>query len=104
MDPGDHLQVVTFRLTDLDPAAYEAHCTALAPAFAELPGLRAKAWLADPSTGTYGGVYAWDGRDAMDAYVHGPVFGALLANPAMADVTTRDFRVLEGPTRITRRR
>jgi len=104
MDPTDHIQVVTFQLAGLKPDAYRAHCEASAPAFAQIPGLRAKAWLADPSTNTYGGVYAWQSREAMQAYVSGPIFRALLANPGMAHVTTREFGVLEGPTEITRRR
>jgi hypothetical protein len=40
----------------------------------------------------------------MEAYVNGPIFSALLANPVVAHVTTRDFRVLERPTEITGRR
>ena len=40
----------------------------------------------------------------MEAYLSGPIFGALLANPGMAHVRTRDFGVLERPTEITRRR
>ena len=104
MNPTDHIQLVTFQLAGLDPDAYRAHCEAVAPMFAEIPGLRAKAWLANTSTNTYGGVYAWDSREAMDAYVGGPIWGALLANPGMADATTRDFSVLERPTEITRRR
>jgi hypothetical protein len=104
MNPTDHIQVVTFRLAGLDPDAYRAHCEKAAPTFAEIAGLRAKAWLANPSTNTYGGVYAWESREAMEAYISGPIFGALRANPAMADVTTRDFGLLERPTEITRRR
>ena len=104
MNPTDHIQVVTFQLAGLEPDAYRAHCEASAPAFTEIPGLRAKAWLANPSANTYGGVYAWESREAMEAYVSGPIFGALLANPGMAHVTTRDFGVLERPTEITRRR
>jgi hypothetical protein len=104
MNPTDHIQVVTFQLAGLESDAYRALCEAKAPAFTEIPGLHAKAWLANPSTNTYGGVYAWDSREAMEAYVRGPIFGALLANPGMADVTTREFGVLERPTEITRRR
>jgi hypothetical protein len=104
MNPTDHIQLVTFQLAGVEPDAYRAHAEAAAPAFTDIPGLRAKAWLADPSTNTYGGVYAWESRQAMEAYVSGPIFGALLANPGMANVTTRDFAVLEGPTEITRRR
>jgi Putative mono-oxygenase ydhR len=104
MNPTDHIQVVTFQLAGLEPDAYRAHCNTVAPAFAEIPGLRAKAWLANPPTNTYGGVYAWESRQAMEDYVNGPIFGSLLANPGIADVTTRDFGVLERPTEITRRR
>jgi putative monooxygenase ydhR len=104
MNPTDHIQVVTFQLAGLEPDAYRAHCEASAPAFTEIPGLRAKAWLANPSTSTYGGVYAWESHQAMEAYVSGPIFGALLTNPRMANVTTHDFGVLERPTEITRRR
>lgn len=104
MGPTDHLQIVTFRLAGLEPEAYRAHAEAVAPAFTEIPGLRAKAWLANRSTNTYGGVYAWDSPEAMGAYIGGPIFAALLANPGIADVTTRDFAVLERPTETTRRR
>ena len=104
MNPSDHIQVVTFQLAGLEPDAYRAHCEASARAFSEIPGLHAKTWLANPSTNTYGGVYAWESRHAMEAYVSGPIFAALLANPGVAGVTTRDFGVLERPTEITRRR
>ena len=104
MNPTDHIQVVTFQLAGLKPDAYRAHCETAAAAFTEIPGLRAKAWLANTTTNTYGGVYAWESRKAMEDYISGPIFGALLANPGIADVTTRDFGVLERPTEITRRR
>jgi hypothetical protein len=104
MNPTDHVQIVTFQLAGLDPDGYRAHCEAAAPAFPEISGLRAKAWLANPATNTYGGVYAWDSQEAMTAYLNGPIFGALLANPALINVTTRDFGVLERATEITRRR
>jgi Putative mono-oxygenase ydhR len=104
MDPTDYIQIVTFQLAGLEPDAYQAHCEASAAAFTEIPGLRAKAWLANPSVNTYGGVYAWESREAMKAYVRGPMFGALRENPGLANMTTRDFGVLEQPTKITCRR
>jgi Putative mono-oxygenase ydhR len=104
MHPTDHIQIVTFQLAGLDADVYRAHCEASAPTFTEIRGLRAKAWLANPSVNTYGGVYAWESREAMEAYVSGPIFGALRANRGLANVTTREFGVLERPTEITRRR
>ena len=104
MQPTDHIQIVTFRLARLSPEEYAAHCEAVAPAFKDIPGLRAKAWLADERTNTYGGVYAWASRDAMEGYLQGPIFGALRANRRIAGVMSRDFEILERPTRTTRRR
>ena len=104
MNPTDHIQIVTFQLAGLEPETYRAHAESAAPAFTEIPGLRAKAWLANPSTNTYGGVYAWESREAMEAYLSGPIFAALLANSGLANVTSRDFDLLERPTEITRGR
>ncbi len=103
MHPTDHIQIVTFRLAGLEPEAYRAHCEAVAAQFAEIPGLRAKAWLADAGTNSYGGVYAWESREAMEDYVHGPVFAALRDNPRIDALVTRDFELLAEPTHITRR-
>ena len=97
-----HIQVVTFKLDGIDDAAYQAHAEQIAPAFAALPGLRAKIWLANQQARTYGGIYAFDDVAAMRAYQGGEIFQGLQANPHMIDVTVRDFSVLPGPTKVTR--
>ena len=97
-----HIQVVTFKLDGIDDAAYQAHTEQIAPAFAALPGLRAKIWLANQQARTYGGIYAFDDVAAMRAYQGGKIFRGLQANPHMIDVTVRDFPVLAGPTKVTR--
>ena len=97
-----HMQVITFKLDGIDDAAYQAHAEQNAPAFAALPGLRAKIWLANQPTGTYGGIYTWDDVAAMRAYQGGEIFQGLQANPHMIDVAVRDFSVLAGPTEVTR--
>ena len=97
-----HIQVVTFKLDGIDDAAYQAHTEQIAPAFAALPGLRAKIWLANQQARTYGGIYAFDDVAAMRAYQGGKIFQGLRANPHMIDVTVRDFSVLAGPTKVTR--
>jgi heme-degrading monooxygenase HmoA len=104
VQPTDHIQIVTFRLAGLEHDAFVAHADAAAPAFRDMPGLREKTWLADPRTSTYGGVYAWESREAMQAYLDGPVFAGLRANPGITDVATHAFDVLPGPTQVTARR
>jgi Putative mono-oxygenase ydhR len=97
-----HIQVVTFTLDGIDDAAYQAHAEKVAPAFAALPGLRAKIWLANQQTSTYGGIYAFDDPAAMRAYQGGEIFQALQNSPHMIDVAVTDFPVLAGPTKVTR--
>jgi hypothetical protein len=96
------MQVIMFTLDGIDDAAYRAHAEQNAPAFAALPGLRAKIWLANQHTNTYGGIYTWDDVAAMRAYEGGKIFQGLQANPHVTDVSVRDFSVLAGPTKVTR--
>jgi len=97
-----HIQIVNFHLRDLSDASFRAACDDLAPAFADVPGLVSKVWLANAATNTYGGVYTWVSRDAMDEYARSDLFAGVVANPSFADVTSTDFEVLEGPTGVTR--
>jgi len=99
-----HIQVVTFNLQGMNGAEYRNLCDELAPVFAEMPGLISKVWLADEAANAYGGVYTWVDRAAMEAYLRGDVFSAVAANPGFASITSRDFGVLEGPSRITQAR
>jgi heme-degrading monooxygenase HmoA len=103
-DKGDdvHIQIVNFHLNEFSDADFRAASDELAPAFAELPGLISKVWLANPDANTYGGVYTWESREAMDEYSKSELFASVAGNPRFAGVTSTDFAVLEGPTRVTR--
>jgi quinol monooxygenase YgiN len=81
-----HMQVVTFQLKDMTDAEFRAFCDEVAPAFAGLPGLVAKVWLADPATGTYGGVYTWENRAAYEAYTQSDLFNAVATNPKFTGI------------------
>lgn len=97
-----HAQIVNFRLKGVGEERYRRNAEAMAPAFAGLPGLISKTWLANPETNTYGGVYVWKDRRAMEAYTETDIYKGMLENPSFEDVTVVDFVVLEAPTRITR--
>ncbi len=97
-----HVQIVNFHLANLSDASFRDACDELAPAFADVPGLVSKLWLANPATNTYGGVYTWSSREAMTEYLGGELFAAMASNPSFADITSTDFELLEGPTSITR--
>lgn len=96
-----HVQIVNFQLNGIDEAQYRGACEEEAPAFAVIPGLLSKIWLADESTNTYGGVYIWRDRGAMESFVNGDVFRGFTVDPQVSNLTSRDFRVLEAPTSVT---
>lgn len=96
-----HIQIVTFRLKGTSAQDYAAGCDEVAPTFAAIPGLISKVWLADERSNTYGGVYSWRDRAAMEAYLKTDLFRAIVSDPTLEDVTSRDFPILEGPTAVT---
>lgn len=96
-----HVQIVNFQLSGIDEEQYRATCDELAPAFAAVAGLVAKVWLADAEANTYGGVYLWADRAAMEAFGESELFQAVLSHPNLAGVSSRDFGVLEAPTAVT---
>jgi quinol monooxygenase YgiN len=97
-----HVHIVEFRLDGMTEEEYREACQRFAPALAEVPGLLAKVWLA-ADDGTYGGVYLFRDRAAMEAHVASDLFAAVATFPNFTDITTRDFAVLEGLTRLTER-
>jgi heme-degrading monooxygenase HmoA len=97
-----HIQIIKFRLKDLSEADYRGVCDELAPAFADMPGLVSKVWLANSAANTYGGVYTWASREAMEEFSKSELFTAVATNPNLADITSVDFDVLEDPTHVTR--
>lgn len=97
-----HVQIITFNLKDISEQDYRDHVDPIAPAFAGLSGLVSKTWLANPQTNTYGGVYVWASKEAMDHYRDTDIYKGTLANPHFDNVTVSDFSILEGPTRVTR--
>ena len=70
--------------------------------FADLPGLISKHWLSDKNNNTYGGVYFWESHEAMQNYLESDVFSEIANNPSFSNTTSKDFAILEGPTKTTR--
>jgi hypothetical protein len=95
------IQIVTFQLDGIDEQAYRGVCDELAPAFAAVPGLSAKLWLADGDTNTYGGVYVFSDAAAQSTFACSDLFAAVGANPNLSGVSSRAFDVLDGPTALT---
>jgi heme-degrading monooxygenase HmoA len=95
-----HVQIVNFELDGVTEQDYIAMCEQLAPEFAALPGLISKVWLR--GEGTYGGVYTWRDRAAMEDFTRTEMFAAVVNHPQLSGVRSTDFAVLDAPTAVTR--
>jgi hypothetical protein len=97
-----HVLIVNFNLTDMTGEEWALEdAPRLAPAFANLPGLVSKIWLANDKTNTYGGIYLWTHRGAMDEFLASDLAAAVRAHPHLRNLTLRYFAVLEDVTRVT---
>jgi hypothetical protein len=94
--------IVNFNLERLSEEEFQAGWDEIAPAFAAVPGLASKVWLADPAEGVFGGVYAFESAEALDDYLESDLWAGVGANPGLVNISVRRFGVLEGPTRVTR--
>jgi Putative mono-oxygenase ydhR len=91
--------VINFSLA-MTEAEYRKMCDDVAPAFAAVPGLVSKIWLANRVNGVYGGVYTFESGEALDAHLASDL-GQVAAIPGLVDVSVHRFEVLRGPTTIT---
>jgi hypothetical protein len=96
------VQIVTFQLNGIDDEAYRGMCDELAPAFAAVPGLASKLWLADRDANTYGGVYVFSDAHAQESFAGSDLFAAVASHPNLTAVRSLVFDVLAGPTAVTR--
>lgn len=94
--------IVNFSLQGISEQDYAAMCEQLAPAFAAVPGLVSKVWLADRSEGIYGGVYTFDSAAAVDEFLTSELFAGVGRTPELVNISVRRFDVLQEPTALTR--
>ncbi len=93
-----HTVIVTFRLQGITHEEFTGFTTGVAPAFADVPGLVAKVWLADAHTG----VHLFEDADAAVAYLRSELFDqAVTTNPLFTEVAVRRAAVVDAATAIT---
>lgn len=86
--------VVTFK-THASQEQFTAATAEHVPLFAELDGLLAKIWINDPESETYGGIYLFRDRAALDAYLESGVFQSILAEKNFEGTSWRSYEVLD---------
>jgi len=96
------VQVINYNVSGMSEQEYEQTCDNLAESFAAIPGLLAKFWLSDRSNNTFGGVYLWGNRSAMESFTQSELFNAVATHPNLENISSKVFDVLDKPTRVTR--
>ena len=81
---------------------YRSLAAEMAGAFAEVDGLRWKIWTQNEDESVAGGVYLFENRAVLDAFLAGPLAAQVTGHPAVKDLTAKIFDVMGGPTRVTR--
>jgi len=69
---------------------------------AETPGLDWKVWLMNEAEHEAGGIYLFESRAAVEAYLAGPIVAALKSSPAVSDISAKLFDVMPDHSAITR--
>lgn len=94
-------QVINYTVNGMTEQEWKAATEPAAPIIGETPGLISKTWIADPETNTYGGLYLWESREAIDAFMQSEIVRDLGANPAIGNLSARTFNVWEEHSRVT---
>ena len=95
------IQVVQFRLAGISAAEYIGHAERVAPRFRHLPGLASKVWLANADANTFGGLYTWLDRAALEHYRASDTYAQLTGNPHFVKLSDHEFTILPNPTQVT---
>jgi len=95
------IQIVRFRLAGISEAQYGEHAELVAPRFRHLPGLVSKVWLANADANTFGGLYTWRDRAALEQYRASDTYAQLTSNPHFIELSDRAFTILLNPTQVT---
>jgi actin-related protein len=82
--------------------AYLAASLHAAQPIADMPGLLWKVWIHDDKKRHGGGIYLFESREAVDAYLATPLVEAFRNNPVLSNLSIKVFDIGEEASAITR--
>ena len=87
-----HILVINFT-ADTTPEQFNILVKADAPVFAEIDGLIHKNFVFNHEEKTYGGVYMFESKATLKAYMAGDIFKSVVENPKWSDHLVRHYEV-----------
>ena len=83
-------------------AEYEAAVAPYAEDIASVPGLKWKVWIMDEEKSEAGGIYYFENKKALQAYLNGPIVAWIMSHPALENISAKVFDTMDDLTAITR--
>jgi hypothetical protein len=87
---------------DAPVAEYHNMVDSVAQAFVDVPGLRWKIWLLNPTAQEAGGIYLFESQAFADEYLNGPLVARLRGLTFVRNISIKQFDVMPQPTALTR--
>ena len=87
-----HILVINFT-ADASPEQFDALVQEDAPIFAKIDGLIHKHFIFNHEEKTYGGVYMFESKDALQAYMDGEIFKSVIENQDWSNHLVRHYEV-----------
>ena len=99
---GMYIHIINFNITGIDRSQYEGGAMQATSAFAAVPGLIRKHWLANEENNTYGGVYIFDSKESHDAFVKSKLYAGVKGNPSFTNFSGKSFENITKLAKHTR--
>ena len=99
---GMYIHIINFNITGIDRSQYEGGAMQATSAFAAVPGLIRKHWLANEENNTYGGVYIFNSKESHDAFVESKLYAGVKGNPSFTNFSGKSFENIDSLAKHTR--
>ncbi len=87
---------------NISPSELAEGFAPLAEPIAQVSGLRWKIWSLNEVTSEFAGIYLFDDKESVQAYLDGPIIATVVKHPALSDISAKQFGVIEAFSTITR--
>jgi hypothetical protein len=98
---SEEILQVNFKL-NISAEEYRQAASSLAGEFAQVDGLLWKIWILNEDEKEAGGIYFFKNKEALDAYLNGPLAAQVKSHPALTDMSAKRFSIMSEVSVITR--
>ena len=92
---------INFKL-NVSAAEYRKICESVVQTIADVPGLVWKVWLLNEQDAEAGGIYLFQDKQSLDAYLSSPIVTQIKSLPQLHEISAKWFEAMPGVTAVTR--